>query len=128
MGKSRRKPYGVRIRLSDGTKINKVYLANSSQNAASQYKGSGEIIWAQKMNGSRLRENKVIWDTHDINKMMADLKEIARTQTTRRQEVLKDIREHAQEVSKFIFTGDEIAREIRRSRRNKKGGYNDRQE
>ena len=126
MARSKRRFYKVRVREVNGTKVSRTYLATSSHDAANQYKGNGSVMYAQKLGRGRLRDDVVAWDSCDINRLMADLRSIARAQTTRRQEVFRDIREHAQEVSGFIFVGDEIVREIKRNRNRKiKGGFDD---
>ncbi len=120
MGKSKRKFYNVRVRAANGAKINKKYLASSSHDAASKYKGPGFVMWTQKGGRSRLIDDVVIWDNHDISRIMKELRLMAEAKKSRRQEVIKDIREHAQEVSGFIFAGDSILREIKDKK--KEGG------
>ncbi len=115
MGKSKRRPYHVRVR-HNGVKKTLEYMASSPGDAAGKYSGPGSVMYVTKISrgklvekvGANLNIKSLLWECQEMDKEM------------RRKGVFDKIRERVSEVGGFINLGPEIMKEIR----DQKGGLN----
>jgi hypothetical protein len=108
MGKSKRRPYHVRIR-HNGTKKTLEYMASSSGDAASKYNGPGSVMYVTKISRGKLVEK--VGANLNVNSLLRECQEMDKEM--RRKGVFDKIKRQISEVGSFINLGPEIMKEIR---------------